>query len=175
MTGPDRVRPLPSEGEAEVWDALGRFLRSRQPWVRRASEAAGVPPPQLWVLVYLTEFGPTSAGDLSRYLGVTPAAVTFVTHELQRKGCVELEPSIGDRRRVMVRILPGGRQKVRRLLRWRLDLGHQALGGFSLAERVEFARLLRKFSEGMNALAPARGLDPRGAGSNSRLPRGPRA
>jgi DNA-binding MarR family transcriptional regulator len=165
----------PSAGsEQAVWDALGQFFRSRQPWLQRASEASGVPPPQLWVLVYLTEFGPTSAGELSQYLGVTPAAVTFVIHELRRNRCVELRRG-EDRRRVMVRLLPSGRRRIRRLLLWRQDLGHEVLGSFTAAEREAFARLLRKFSAAVDALAPMTVPGSQGAGSNRRVRKPPRA
>ena len=168
-------RGAPPSSERAVWDALGQFFRSRQPWLRRASEAAGVPPPQLWVLGYLAEFGPASAGDLRHHLGVTPAAVTFVIHGLERKGCVDLRPVEEDRRRVMVRLLPGGRRKIRRLLRWREELGHEVLGRFTESERATFARLLRKFSEGMDTIASAPLPGPRGAGSNRRVAKPPRA
>lgn len=175
MPRPTGTRAPEAGSEEAVWDALGQFYRARQPWIRRASEAAGVPPPQLWVLVYLSEFGPASAGDLAGFLGVTPAAVTFVIHRLRRVQCVELRPAEDDRRRVMVRLLPAGRQKVRRLLRWREDFGHKVLGRFAPTERAEFTRLLRKFAAGMDVLARARAATLQGARSNRPGAKRPRA
>lgn len=166
--------PSPTS-ERAVWDALGGFLRARQPWIRLASDAAGVPPPQLSVLVFLHNSGQSSAGAIARYLGVTPAAVTFVIQELERHRYVEIRPGREDRRRAVVRLLPEGRRKVRQLMRWRVEVGHRALRGFSAAERGTFARLLRKFSDAMEASTRGSTTGPVGAGSNRRVARPPRA
>jgi DNA-binding MarR family transcriptional regulator len=169
----DRI-PSPTS-EEEVWDALGGFLRARQPWVRLASEAIGVPPPQVSVIVYLYKSGPSSAGAIARYMGVTPAAVTFVIQELDRRRYVEIRPGREDRRRAVVRLLPEGHRKVRQLLRWRAEVGHRALRSFSAAERGTLARLLRKFSHAMEAATPISATAPLGAGSNRPVARPPRA
>jgi DNA-binding MarR family transcriptional regulator len=150
-----------------VWDALSRFFQARVPVLRRISEEVGLPQLHLRVLGYLADNRSASAGDLSQYLGVTPAAVTFAIHEMASRGLVRLDSASGDRRRVVVGLRSAGRREVARLTRWRDDYGHRLLGSFSREERAEFARLLTKFAETTSAALAEDGPSARGAGSNS--------
>ncbi|MGH2557792.1 MAG: MarR family winged helix-turn-helix transcriptional regulator [Thermomicrobiales bacterium] len=66
----------------------------------------GINPTDLECLGLLEQYGPLTAGRLAELTGLTTGAITGLVDRLERRGYVERERDPGDRRRVIVRLLP---------------------------------------------------------------------
>jgi DNA-binding MarR family transcriptional regulator len=80
------------------------------------AERAGVHPTDFEALDALDWTGPITAGELARRIGVTSGAVTGVIDRLERGGWVRRTSDPGDRRRVVVEILPGPAERIEQML-----------------------------------------------------------
>lgn len=64
----------------------------------------GVHPTDYKTLVTLDRFGPMSAGDLARHVGLAPASVTNLIERLVAKGFIRRQPDPDDRRKVLLSV-----------------------------------------------------------------------
>ena len=64
-------------------------------------------PADLEVLGVIEQHGPLTAGRLSEFTGLSPAAVTGLIDRLERAGVAERRPDSSDRRRVLVATAAG--------------------------------------------------------------------
>ena len=72
-------------------------------------KAEGISLHHLCVLVTL-EQGPRTPGEIAKALAITPAAITGQIDALAAKGKVERQDDERDRRRIHIRLTPGGLQ-----------------------------------------------------------------
>lgn len=86
--------------------------------------------------------------DLSRRLWVTPANVTGLVDNLERKRLVQRRPLEKDRRVITVGLTREGRQKVRALLPKHFLFVRQLFGRLRGREKADLARLLDKMRMG---------------------------
>lgn len=63
---------------------------------------------------FLMEIGPSTAGDLARVTRLTTGAITNVIDRLEKAGLVRRESDPKDRRKVIIRYLPGKHEKTKR-------------------------------------------------------------
>lgn len=106
-----------------------------------AAGDAGVTLPQHRALVLLATRGPQRMVDLAELLGVNSSTATRNCDRLQRRGLVQRDPAVQDRRAVLVTITPAGQRVVQRV---------------SQARRREISRILRGMpAEGRPALLAA--------------------
>lgn len=121
-----------SDGSGPVWpesdvDAVGadrqqaideleyayRSVSAAQRRLRgRDAMLDGLSVPQYSLLRPLLEHDELSAGELSRSAGLTPATATHMLEQLAHAGMIERERSAGDRRVVMTRLTPQGREQL---------------------------------------------------------------
>jgi DNA-binding MarR family transcriptional regulator len=98
----------------------------------------------------LDEFGPLTAGELARAVGLTTGAVTTMLDRLERAGLVRRRPDPADRRKVMVEVTELAREHVFRIFGPLVEEGTAMLDRFSddeLAAIVEFAQLNAELQE----------------------------
>ncbi|MGK7312276.1 MAG: MarR family winged helix-turn-helix transcriptional regulator [Candidatus Longimicrobiales bacterium M2_2A_002] len=85
-----------------------------------------------------------TTGALTRAFGVPPSTVSSAVNGLVEQNLVERRPNPSDRRRQLAGATAAGRLRAERVAaRWRY-VDDRLLGGLSLYERDELARLLRR-------------------------------
>jgi DNA-binding MarR family transcriptional regulator len=90
--------------------------------------------------------------DLGDRLIVRPASVTGVIDRLQRMGLVARTASPDDHRAKIVRLTPGGRDLVRRVLEHHPAQMHRVLEVFSASEQADLQRLLDRLTTHLERL-----------------------
>ena len=96
---------------AAVGDALQRYQRAVQAFDDAAGRRLGLGPSDLRCLDWLAS-GPMTAGELSRAVGLRPAATTALLDRLERDGWVRRTRADSDRRRVQVELTDEGLRRV---------------------------------------------------------------
>ena len=96
---------------AAVGDALQRYQRSVQSFDDAAGRRLGLGPSDLRGLDGLVG-GAMTAGELSRAIGLRPAATTALVDRLERDGWVRRVRAEDDRRRVQVEMTEEGLSRV---------------------------------------------------------------
>ena len=97
----------------EAGNAMQAYQRSTQAFDDAVGRDLGLNPTDLRCLDWLVD-GAKSAGELSEGTGLSSAATTTLIDRLERKGFVERVRDPDDRRRVLVRMTPDGRERVGR-------------------------------------------------------------
>lgn len=92
--------------------ALREIMHRADMRSRRLLRELGISSTQAGVLRALAETSPRSAGDLARILSLTGPTLTGVLDRLESRGWIERIRSPGDKRRMEVRILPDGLNKL---------------------------------------------------------------
>lgn len=87
--------------------------------------------PQVKTLVLLDRHGPMRMGTISEFLGSTVSATTSIVERMVRRNLIERDTYPGDRRVVLCKLTPAGREMLRNL--WRI---HEDLAA-RVAERLE--------------------------------------
>lgn len=158
MTKGPRISQSEYEALAGFRYALRQFLRFSE----EAARAAGLEPQQHQALLAIRGFGGAglvSVGDLAERLQVRHHSAVGLVDRLASLGLVRRDPSAEDRRRVLVRLTPVGRQ---------------TLGRVAGAHRSELRRIgprLESFLRmlgGADRRARGQGVSPRRKGRSSR-------
>src|SRR5262245_32777398 len=113
---------------AKVGSDRGQLVAALQQSVRRFSDEVdlyhaavagrlGMHATDLQSLGFVERYGPTTAGHLADLGGLTTGAVTGVIDRLERTGYVRRESDPDDRRKVVVRAVPGAADRVEALYR----------------------------------------------------------
>jgi DNA-binding MarR family transcriptional regulator len=110
-----RPAPPPS-GRDELLAALEREIRKMSAQSVLFSQAVaarlGINSTDLECLDIIALQGPLSAGQLAAATGLTTGAITGVVDRLERAGFARREPDPDDRRRVIIRPLPGVEERI---------------------------------------------------------------
>lgn len=102
--------PAASPLADEVLVALRRIIRAVDLHSRVLMQRYGLTAPQLAVLKWLSQAGPTSVGELARGVHSSHATVTGILDRLCWRELVVRERSVSDKRRVVTAITPAGEQ-----------------------------------------------------------------
>lgn len=94
------------------------------------------------ILRTLAEGGPGAVRAIADRLGLDGSTVTRQTAALQALGLVTRTPDPADRRASIVELTPGGRARMTRVRRQRLELVRTLFDGWGEGELVELARTL---------------------------------
>jgi DNA-binding MarR family transcriptional regulator len=138
--------------EAEVREILRLYLDAvtlAEPARLNLWQSAELTLVQLNALSKLRD-GPILTGKLAKRLGTSPASLTRILDRLESRGLVARSREDGDRRRVWIELLPGGRElidsvavldggRIHRAVR-SMDAGERAQLLASLAHLVELTR-----------------------------------
>lgn len=90
------------------------FIRSSLMFRRAIALKLGLNVTDAECIDFLMETGPSAAGDLARVTSLTTGAITNAIDRLEKAGFVKREKDPGDRRKVMVLIVPEKHKKVRK-------------------------------------------------------------
>ncbi len=145
-----RMPPSRQLAIAGAGDALQRYQRSVQAFDDAVGRRLGLGPSDLRCLDWLSS-GPLTAGELSRAVGLRPAATTALVDRLERDGWVRRVRSEGDRRRVLVELTEDASAKVGAIYGPLAAEGPETFRGWTVAEIQRLVALL----ESMTAVTDA--------------------
>jgi DNA-binding MarR family transcriptional regulator len=141
-----------AEVAAELREAVAAFSAAQRRLRSRDTKAGGLSYAQWHLLRQLAESAELPAGKLAAGADLTPASVTQMLDHLAEQGWVERVRSDSDRRVVLNRLTPAGRERfaakeAELQARWR-----EALSDISAEELGHAARVLRRMAEVLDAI-----------------------
>ena len=141
-----------AEVAAELREAVAAFSAAQRRLRSRDTKAGGLSYAQWHLLRQLAESDELPAGKLAAGADLTPASVTQMLDHLAEQGWVERVRSDSDRRVVLNRLTPAGRERfaakeAELQARWR-----EALSDISAEELGHAARVLRRMAEVLDAI-----------------------
>lgn len=138
----------------ELMVAIRAFGRAHDAFDQAVVEQLGINRTDGRCLDVLEEFGPLTAGQLARAVGLTTGAVTTLLDRLERAGLVRRMPDPTDRRKVMVEVTELAREHVARIFGPLVEEGTAELDRYSddeLATIVKFVRFDTELHERQQA------------------------
>jgi DNA-binding MarR family transcriptional regulator len=141
--------------EDQIVAAIRQIIRAVDLHSRQLVEAHGMTGPQLAVLQETLRLGPTSPTALARAVHLSQATVTGILQRLERQSLIVREPSPADRRSVVVRISPHGRELLQHSPSLLQDRFRTALSALKDWERLQILATLQRVA----ALMEAEGID----------------
>jgi len=109
----------------------------------------GVTTGQLGVMEALMHLGPLTQTELGRKLLRSGGNVTTVIDNLERRGLVERQRNLDDRRVVTVTLAGTGRELIEQIFPDHARAVAQAMATLTVAEQEELGRLCRKLGRGV--------------------------
>ena len=150
----DTVLPEISAGSVNGTDVVvldeqaGHLLRRAH---QRASaiflselNEVGLTPAQFFALARLHEMGEVSQNHLGRLVAMDPATIQGVVRRLIDRGLMTRKPDPRDKRRLIPRLTPAGRNIVTRLTDNARRVDETILAPLAPRERVRFLALLKR-------------------------------
>lgn len=128
----------------EVLRLLREIMHRADMRSRRLLREIGLSATQAGVLRALSDGEPKSAGALARDLSLTGATLSGVLDRLQGRGFVERLRGEPDKRRVDVRILPAGRERLEEIPRYFHDHFTQTFGKLPASDQHRILHALRE-------------------------------
>jgi DNA-binding MarR family transcriptional regulator len=132
----------------DLGDLIVRAARSLRGAWREVLEPWDLSPHQVRALGAAARSDGLRLSALAEALHIAPRSATEVVDALADRGLVERVPDPSDRRAVLVRVTEQGAEVMREVGAARATSTRAALDRLPAAERVELARLLRRFVEG---------------------------
>ena len=146
-TSPEQEREIEQAGEiGSVIIQLVRLYGSIR--ARVTSGPDGEPSP-LFLLVKLAHLGPSRASDLAEYMCADPSTVSRQVSSLVKSGLIERRADPADGRASILVPTELGAQRVREQERRRGDTVIPVLTDWSVEDRDNLLRLLRKYTDGV--------------------------
>lgn len=144
--------PVRSDAELiafnDAWDEFfGAVRRARGRAQRHADESGELSPSQYHLLIALAEEPELPVGEIALRAGVSSPTATRALDALARRGLVEREHSVADRRMVTVRLTPTGMDAVARKRSFLLARRAELYSGLDRTERAQAERLLGRLAE----------------------------
>lgn len=146
---PTRAAAAPPSDVQACVDAVRRLVRGLRLAEQATRAEAGLSAAQLFVLRQLAEREATSVGDLAASTLTDRSSVAAVVERLAESGLVAAARDDADRRRILVRLTPSGRARLRHAPPAPTTLLVQALGQMSAASRRSLARHLGALVDSM--------------------------
>ena len=132
--------------ELRFWSAVWSIMCQLSRRLRRNARAAGLTPPQIWILQTVHAFGPLASSELAHELDVALPSLTSAVNHLERMGFLRRSRPPGDRRKVVISISPAGGRKLRRLWDLQRVEDRKVAELLTPKERAELATLLERFA-----------------------------
>ncbi|NOZ79979.1 MAG: MarR family transcriptional regulator [Acidobacteria bacterium] len=134
-------------GERKALDAYIKLMRAAESVTARLARGirkAGLTTTQLGVLEALLHLGPMAQCELATKQLKSPANLTTVVDNLERRGLVRRRRDPGDRRRSIVELTPEGEELIAGVFPRHAEAVARELSVLSPAEQDQLARLCRK-------------------------------
>jgi MarR family 2-MHQ and catechol resistance regulon transcriptional repressor len=109
---------------------------------------------QFGVLEALLHLGPMCQKKLSEKLLRTGGNVTFVIDKLERRGWVRRERVESDRRKILLRLTPSGKQLIKQTFPQHVKTVTKEFGRLELTEQETLRKLCRKLGRGGSGKLP---------------------
>ncbi|WP_231753547.1 MarR family winged helix-turn-helix transcriptional regulator [Rosistilla carotiformis] len=94
--------------EDQIVAAIRQIIRAVDLHSRQLVNGHGMTGPQLAVLQEIKRLGPVSPTSLSRAVHLSQATITGILQRLERRGLIQRQPSVSDRRSVHVQATDAG-------------------------------------------------------------------
>jgi DNA-binding MarR family transcriptional regulator len=136
----------------ELRQAVQAFTAAQRRLRGRDAKAGGVSFAQFHLMRLLAEAGECPAGKLAAEADLTPASVTQALDHLAELGLVERVRSETDRRVVLNRLTPAGRERFEAKQAALEERWQEALADLSADQLGQAARVLRRMAEVLDAI-----------------------
>jgi MarR family transcriptional regulator, organic hydroperoxide resistance regulator len=137
---------------AELREAVTAFSAAQRRLRSRDSKGRGLSVAQWHLLRQLADSDELPAGKLAASADLTPASATQMLDHLADQGWVERVRSATDRRVVLNRLTPAGRERFAVKKREIEDRWREALADLSAEELGQAAKVLRRMAEVLDAV-----------------------
>jgi MarR family transcriptional regulator, organic hydroperoxide resistance regulator len=101
---------LSTENRAVLYGVVVRqvrhFIAGSILFNQKVADRVGLHLTDMQCINLLEMLGPTTPGELARCMGLTTGGVTVMLDRLEKRGYIKREPNPGDRRSLLVRVLP---------------------------------------------------------------------
>lgn len=141
-----------ADAAAELRDAVQAFSAAQRRLRSRDSKSGGLSIAQWHLIRQLAECDELPAGKLAAGADLTPASATQMLDHLAEQGWVERVRSESDRRVVLNRLTPGGRELHDRKRAEIEERWSEALADISAEQLGQAARVLRRMAEVLDAI-----------------------
>lgn len=147
------------EGTAEARRALNVYIK-----LMRAAESVtarvnrhltdyGLTVSQFGALEALYHLGPMNQGELAEKILKSSGNMTLVVDNLAKRGLVERQRDIEDRRRITVQLTPEGEALIAKIFPSHVETVQEEIGALTPEEQVELEGLLRRLGLGVRETA----------------------
>jgi DNA-binding MarR family transcriptional regulator len=140
------------EVAAELRDAVQAFTAAQRRLRSRDSKTGGLSIAQWHLLRQLAEADEVPAGKLAAGADLTPASATQMLDHLAEQGWVERVRSDSDRRVVLNRLTPTGRERFERKRAQIEERWRDALADIPAEQLGQAAQVLRRMAEVLDAM-----------------------
>lgn len=96
----------------ELLALIRKEIRAATLFAQAVAKSSGMHPTDIRCLDFLSERGYATAGELSAIAGITTGAMTAVIDRMERAGLVQRTTDAHDRRKVIIRFLPGHSNRI---------------------------------------------------------------
>jgi len=141
-----------AEVASELREAVAAFSAAQRRLRSRDTKAGGLSIAQWHLLRQLAENDELPAGKLAAGADLTPASATQMLDHLAEQGWVERVRSDSDRRVVLNRLTPDGRERFAAKQRQIEERWRDALGDIPAEDLGNAARVLRRMAEVLDAI-----------------------
>jgi DNA-binding MarR family transcriptional regulator len=148
----DEPRPTPEEVDAVMLAARVLVAVAAQ---SVASVEERVTLPQLRVLVMIASRGPQNLAAVAQALGVHPSNATRRCDKLVEAGLLHRSDDPADRRNLILRLTPSGRDLVQQMTEHRRAAIENVLGKMPATVRGDLVPTLRAFAQAANEVPPS--------------------
>lgn len=142
------------ERALRAWTALARCYTTFAQAMGSKIAEYGLTSPQFGVLEALHHLGSLSLGDLADKLLVSGGNITYVMDRLEERGLVERERSEEDRRVILARLTPEGRELVADAFPDHSSYVRELMDALEPSEEKELRRLLKKLGKSVSQREP---------------------
>ncbi len=147
--GAERPWDEAADSGLRLWVALTRAYLTFARVASSRVDEYGLTIPQFGILEALHHLGPLSLGELAEKLLVTGGNITFVMNRLEEQGLVYRDRSDEDRRVILARLTPRGKELIRGVFPGHADFVGKVVNHLSLEEQEDLRELLKKLGHGM--------------------------
>jgi len=90
--------------------ALRKIIQTIDMNSKKLVKRVGLTGPQLVILQEIANLGEVTAGEIAKAVSLSQATVTGILERMEKRGLLARQRSKSDKRRIMVRITPSGKQ-----------------------------------------------------------------
>lgn len=150
------VRPVGASIDgAPLGSLLLQVIRAHRRVGVQLLNAAGVIPPQEFVLFYLAEHGQAPQTELVQYLGRDRSTVTAILQAMERAGLVRRQSAEHDRRAMTVELTPLGRRTAPAAQKAWQELERIATGSLNATQQAALIDALTAMRDALDNADPA--------------------